>query len=150
MRDIASAESEAEAADVRRVLDELGAGEEAGQRVLEVWNKIDLLPDEVRAFLTARAARERGGAVAVSAVTGEGAKRLIQTLSGLVDEGPVVTIELTAADGEGLAWLYRHGRVLGREDGEGGAVTIRARLDLAALSRFERLRPQAVTAAAAE
>ena len=149
VRDIASAESEAEAADVRRVLDELGAGEEAGQRVLEVWNKIDLLPDEVRAFLTARAARERGGAVAVSAVTGEGAKRLIQTLSGLVDEGPVVTIELTAADGEGLAWLYRHGRVLGREDGEGGAVTIRARLDLAALSRFERLRPQAVTAAAA-
>ena len=43
VRDIASPESEAEAADVREVLAELGAGEATGQRLLEVWNKIDLL-----------------------------------------------------------------------------------------------------------
>ncbi|HET8997298.1 MAG TPA: GTPase HflX, partial [Acetobacteraceae bacterium] len=67
VRDIASAESEAEAGDVRRVLDELGAGDEAGQRVLEAWNKIDLLAPDAREFLTARAARTDVGAVAVSA-----------------------------------------------------------------------------------
>ena len=150
VRDIASAESEAEAADVRRVLDELGAGEETGQRMIEVWNKIDLLPDEARTFLTARAARESGGAEAVSAVTGEGIDQLIGRLAALVDEGPVVTIALSSSDGEGLAWLYRHGRVLARRDDKEGAVVVRTRLDLAALSRFERMRPRAVTAAAAE
>ncbi|HEY1752851.1 MAG TPA: GTPase HflX [Caulobacteraceae bacterium] len=160
VRDIASPDSEAEAADVRRVLDELGAGEEAGQRMLEVWNKIDLLDDEARAFLAARAERAAAGAIAVSAVSGEGIERLTARLASLVDEGPLVTIALAASDGEGLAWLYRHGRVVSREsdgggdgdgDGDGGGeVIVTARLDGAALARFERLRPQALQGAAAE
>ena len=150
VRDIASVEAEAEAADVRRVLDELGAGEEAGQRVLEVWNKIDLLPAEAREFLTARAARSEAGAIAVSAVTGEGIDRLVQRLAALVDEGPLVTLALNAGDGEALAWLYRHGRVVSREAGDEAEVIVTARLDPAALARFERLRPSALTVAAAE
>jgi GTP-binding protein HflX len=149
VRDIASPETEAEAADVRRVLDELGAGEEAGQRMLEVWNKIDLLPDDAREFLAARAARSEAGAVAVSAATGEGIERLTERLAALVDEGPLLTLALDAADGEGLAWLYRHGRVVSREPGDAEVIVI-AKLDPAALARFERLRPHALTAAAAE
>jgi GTP-binding protein HflX len=148
VRDIASPESEAEAADVRRVLDELGAGEAAGQRVLEVWNKIDLLGEEPREFLLARALRAASGAVAVSAVSGEGIEPLTQRLAALVDEGPLITIALSAADGEGLAWLYRHGRVVTRAPDESDVV-ITARLDPAALAKFERLRPRAVLVAAA-
>jgi GTP-binding protein HflX len=148
VRDIAAPESDAEAADVERVLEELGAGEEAGQRVVEVWNKIDLVSDEGREFLAARAMR--AGAVAVSAATGEGCDLLLTRLAALVDEGPVLTIALPASDGEGLAWLYRHGRVLDRQDQENDQVIVRARLDEAALGRFERLRPFAVSAAAAE
>ena len=154
VRDIASPETEAEAADVRRVLEELGAGDEAGQRVLEVWNKIDLLDPEAREFLAARAMRAETGAVAVSAVTGEGIDRLTARLAALVDEGPLVTLALDAADGEALAWLYRHGRVVTREAGEPGseaaALIVTARLDPSALARFERLRPGALAAAAAE
>jgi len=149
VRDIASPESEAEAADVREVLAELGAGEEAGQRVLEVWNKTDLLSHEARAFLAARAGRE-GGAVAVSAATGDGIGRLTERLAALVDEGPLLTLSLAASDGEGLAWLYRHGRVVSREAGEGDDLVVTARLDAAALARFEQLRPSALQAAAAE
>ena len=149
VRDIASPESEAEAADVRKVLDEIGAGEEAGQRVLEVWNKIDLLDDEAREFLEARAMRASSGAAAVSAVSGEGTLRLTARLAALVDEGPLLTIALPAADGEGLAWLYRHGRVVTREP-DASEVVLTARLDPAALAKFERLRPSAVQAAAAE
>ncbi len=150
VRDIAGRDTEAEAADVRAVLDELGVGEEeSGQRVIEVWNKIDLLSDEARAFVTERAGHDRAGAAAVSAVTGEGCGTLVARIAALVDEGPVITISLAASDGEGLAWLYRHGRVLQREEGEGGVI-LHARLDLAALSQFERMRPQAVFAEAAE
>jgi GTP-binding protein HflX len=150
VRDIASADSEAEAADVRRVLEELGAGETAHQRVIEVWNKIDLLPDEARQFLAARAARAETGAIAVSAVTGEGVERLTARLAELVDEGPLISIALAAADGEGLAWLYRHGRVVARADGEAEDVVVTARLAPAALARFETLRPGARIAPAAE
>jgi GTP-binding protein HflX len=150
VRDIASAESEAEAADVRAVLEELGAGEEAGQRVIEVWNKIDLLPSDSRAFLAERTERDDSAAVAVSAVTGEGIERLTTRLAGLVDEGPLLTLSLSASDGEGLAWLYRHGRVVAREPGAGTDVIVTAKLAASALAKFEQLRPSALLAAAAE
>jgi GTPase len=149
VRDIASPESEAEAADVRKVLEELGAGEEAGQRVLEVWNKIDLLPDETREFLARRTELSDSAAVAVSAASGEGIERLTSRLAALVDEGPLLTISLAASDGEGLAWLYRHGRVVTRE-GEGADLIVTAKLAAAALAKFEQLRPSALLAAAAE
>ena len=64
VRDIASEDSEAEAADVRLVLEELGVTDEHGQRLIEVWNKIDLLSPEAHELLTERAAGERSGAVA--------------------------------------------------------------------------------------
>jgi GTP-binding protein HflX len=147
VRDIAAIDTEAEAADVGRVLEELGAGETSGQRVLEVWNKLDLMDPEAARFVAARA--KRAGAAAVSARTGEGVDRLIARLTGLVDEGPVVTILLSAADGEGLAWLYRHGRVISRQ-ARGDETVVRARLDDATLSRFEQMRPAALGAAAAE
>jgi len=150
VRDIASPETEAEAADVRRVLQELGAGPAAGQRLLEVWNKIDLLAPEAREFLAARALRAETGAVAVSAVTGEGVARLSERLAALVDDGPLLTIALAEADGEGLAWLYRHGRVVDRTQGEAEQLIVTARLAPAALAQFESLRPRALIAAAAE
>jgi GTP-binding protein HflX len=150
VRDIASAESEAEAADVRKVLEELDAGEEAGQRVLEVWNKIDLLPDETREFLARRTELSDSAAVAVSAASGEGMERLTGRLATLVDEGPLLTIALQASDGEGLAWLYRHGRVVTRETGDGTDVIVTAKLAAPALAKFEQLRPSALLAAAAE
>ena len=147
VRDIASPESEAEAADVRRVLEELGAGEDAGQRDaggLE-QDRPAGLPTPASSWLPARA-RSEAGAVAVSAATGEGIERLTERLAALVDEGPLLTLALDAADGEALAWLYRHGRVVSREPDEEAGVIVTAKLDPAALARFERLRPQALMA----
>jgi GTP-binding protein HflX len=149
VRDIASPESEAEAADVRTVLEELGAGEESGQRVIEVWNKIDLLAADTRDFLARRTELTDSAAVAVSAASGEGMGRLTARLAALVDEGPLLTISLAASDGEGLAWLYRHGRVVTRE-GEGSALIVTAKLAASALAKFEQLRPSALLPAAAE
>jgi GTP-binding protein HflX len=151
VRDIAAPDSEAEAADVRAVLEELGAGGEvSGQRVLEVWNKMDLLTPEARECLPVRAERAQIGAIAVSAVTGEGVARLAERLAELVDEGPLLTIALAASDGEGLAWLYRHGRVVDRAASDEAEMIVKARLAPAALARFESLRPRALIAAAAE
>ncbi len=140
VRDIATVDSEAQSHDVAAVLDQIGVKAEDGRNILEVWNKIDLLEPQAREE-TVELAR-RHGAVAVSCVSGEGLAGLLSAVAALIDDGPERTFELDAADGEALAWLYRHGRVTDRrESGEGLAIT--ARLDSQALGRFEQMRPSA-------
>ena len=142
VRDIASIDSEAQAADVEKVLDEIGFDPEDEEvTLIEVWNKIDLMPDDERE--EAKGAARREGAMAVSAITGEGCEPLLNHLALLVDETPEIDVTLEPGAGEALAWLYRHGRVTDRHDGEDGSLTLRARLDAQALGRFERLFPGA-------
>jgi GTP-binding protein HflX len=155
VRDIAGPDTEAQKADVEDVLKELGGGPDSGRAIVEVWNKVDLLSEDDRAGLLARAVRRGEGstgapAVAVSAVTGEGCAHLLQFLTELVDRGAPIEACLEAGEGEALAWLYRHGRVLERSDEEDGAVRVSVRLDSQALGRFERLFPDARLREAAE
>jgi GTP-binding protein HflX len=147
VRDISSSHTETEAADVVTVLEELGLGPDSGRRLIEVWNKVDLLDASARQDLGVSA--RRIGALPLSAVSGEGIDDLLRRLAELVDDGPEITFHLAAADGEALAWLYRHGRVVGRSEDAGG-TRVRARLDPQALGRFQRMRPQAELPAAAE
>jgi len=146
VRDIASDASESQARDVETVLATLGVGaEEAAARVVEVWNKIDLLDEDDKLVLEARArrAREAGGppAFLVSAETGEGTPALLAYLAARVDAGPASEMLLPLDDGRALAWLYRHGRVMGREEEE-GAVRVSVKLDERAAGQFERLFPE--------
>jgi len=146
VRDISSEESEAQAQDVRDVLKQLGAGEH-GQVLIEVWNKLDLMDEDDREALAARARRSEADvehmAVAVSAVTGEGCERLLGVLARLVDDDAAIEADLDASDGAALAWLYRHGRVTRREERPDGGLRLEVRLDPQALGRFERLYPHA-------
>ena len=154
VRDIAGPDSEAQAADVAKVLEEIGAGEGSGHILVEVWNKIDLVVSEEREALIARASRATQAraqiVVPVSAISGEGIDALLTTLADLVDQGEPVTAQLPANDGRALAWLYRHGRIVDRTDAEDGTVRLSVRLDLQALGQFERLFPAALTSHVAE
>jgi GTP-binding protein HflX len=157
VRDIAGASSAAEAADVRQVLEQLGVDEQAG-RLIEVWNKIDQLAEEDRQVILARADRSAaapkaaGGtaAVAVSALTGEGASNLLNQVASRVDVADPVDLHLSAGEGEALAWLYRNGRVVERRETDDGALDLCVRLDAPALGRFDRLFPGARLKQAAE
>jgi GTP-binding protein HflX len=142
VRDIESPDSEAQSLDVADVLTELGIEAGVERRVLEVWNKIDLAPPSERAELVVRAAR--AGAVALSAVTGEGIDALLERLAAMVDAGPDLVFRLRPSDGEAVAWLYQHGRVTNRTADEADGLLITARLDPQALGRFEQLRPGAL------
>jgi GTP-binding protein HflX len=147
VRDIAGSDSLAQRADVDKVLAEIGIDAASGRRVVEVWNKIDLLSADVREDIAEHAARV--GALAVSADSGEGMDALLERLGDLVDEGPELMFELASEDGEALAWLYRYGRVTAREE-NGAGVMVSARLDSQALGRFEQMRPLAQIRALAE
>jgi GTP-binding protein HflX len=140
VRDIAGHNSAAEAADVQEVLRQIGLDDHM-DRVLEIWNKADQLASEDRGVTQTRAVR--AGAVVVSALTGEGMDDLRLRLTQCVDTSEALDLTLSSGDGEALAWLYRHGRVLSREDGEGD-MTLTVKLDAMARGRFERLFPQAL------
>ncbi|HEY8571445.1 GTPase HflX [Phenylobacterium sp.] len=142
VRDIASEESQAQAADVRTVLERLGVDMDE-RRILEVWNKVDLLPQEDRGDLAGDARRAHPPAIPVSAVTGEGADELLRAVSALVDEAPPVDVYAPAGEGAAIAWLYRHGRVVERNDGKDGSVRLAVSLSPQALGQFEQLFPQA-------
>lgn len=144
VRDLSSPETEAEAADVADVLAQLKA-EEGEQVLVEVWNKIDRLDGEARDALQAKSRRARDigelPAVALSAITGEGCEDLRDLLARLVDEDAPLDADLAPGQGEALAWLYRHGRVVSRSDRPDGGLHLEVRLDQQALGRFERLYP---------
>jgi GTP-binding protein HflX len=147
VRDIASEDSDAQAADVEQVLSQLGL-EEGSKTLIEVWNKIDLMDPEDRAVAEIRA--RRAEAQPVSAVTGEGTDALLKRIAALVDQAKPIELVLGAADGEALAWLYRNGRVETRESLDDGSTRVLARLDPQALGRFERQFPQMPFKLAAE
>ncbi|MEW5684218.1 MAG: GTPase HflX [Pseudomonadota bacterium] len=142
VRDIASEESQAEAEDVRAVLSRLDVDMDE-RRILEVWNKADLLSEDEQQDLVRDARRAQPPAVVVSAVTGEGCDALLATISGLVDEAPPVDVRTPPGDGAAVAWLYRHGRVIEREEDEDGATRLSVSLTAQALGQFEQLFPQA-------
>ncbi|MES2033423.1 MAG: GTPase HflX [Pseudomonadota bacterium] len=148
VRDIANPDTDAQKRDVEKVLAELKVTREEDRRIIEVWNKADMLSADDRD--DAEGAARRNEAALVSAVTGEGCEALLRRLASLVDVTPEIDVVLSNADGEALAWLYRHGRVMGRHDGGEGDLHLRVRLDGQALGRFERLFPDATVAEAAE
>lgn len=138
VRDIASPDTVAQSQDVEAVLKQIEQPEGKDRRVLEVWNKIDLLDPEAREAIEGQAARANIDAVAVSAWTGEGIEPLRSAIADRIDDDPETEVTLEPSQGEALAWLYEHGRVTGREtDGE-GRMRLTVRLDPLAMGRFEQ------------
>jgi GTP-binding protein HflX len=142
VRDAAHPDSQAQRADVLAVLEGIQAGSEFGQPVIEVLNKIDLLADAERTTLANQAQRTAAPVLLVSAVTGEGCDALAAEIERrLAAAKEVMDVALPAGDGRAIAWLYRHGEVLDRND-DNETVRIRVRLDPAQASRLrERLGP---------
>ena len=135
VRDASHAESAAQKADVLTVLSELGIEAGSDRPFIEILNKVDLLPAEVRAGLLAANVRA-DGPVAVSAVTGDGLDQLQARFERALT-GANIRFRLTLphADGEGLAWVYRHAQVLKRADKPTG-VELTLAIDPQDVGRF--------------
>ncbi len=135
VRDAAHPDSEAQAQDVRAVLNRMvkdGALDEAWpNRTIEVLNKADLLGG-VEAIV-------QGGDFAVSALQGEGIPRLLAAIEARLDDrDEILDIDIPVSDGARLAWAYRHGEVLRRDDDE-THVHLRLKLSAADKARFAGL-----------
>ncbi|EPX86160.1 GTP-binding protein HflX [Rubellimicrobium thermophilum DSM 16684] len=118
VRDIAHPQSEAQARDVEAILASLGVAESTP--LIEVWNKIDLLPEEMRDRIAIRSGREPA-VFPVSALTGEGIAPLLSAVAARLDDPrSEEDLFLPHAEGRLRAWLHDQGVVLGEEEAEGG------------------------------
>jgi len=121
VRDAAHDETEAQKADVLKVLSDLGVEPGRDRPFIEILNKIDLLESDVRAGLQARGRARADAAIAVSALTGTGIDILLARFEqALTRDNILLRLRLSPEDGEGLAWAYRHGQVRERHDREAG------------------------------
>jgi GTP-binding protein HflX len=135
VRDAAHPDSAAQRADVVTVLEDMvadGALDADWQsRTIEVMNKADLMGGVD--FVP-----ERNGAVAVSAITGEGLDALKAAIDQRIAAGmELADYDIAPQDGARLAWLYQHGEVVDRQDAD-AAVHVTVRLLPADRARFER------------
>jgi len=141
VRDVSNPETEAQKSDVEQVLGHI-LPELDRSKMLEVWNKIDLLDAESKEILYTRAITDRADnkPLPVSAVTGEGIEALLATVAQLVDAaGEEMNIVLEPQQGDVLAFLYSQGRVLDRFEDEDGRVHLRVKLSDQAFGRYEKL-----------
>lgn len=100
-------------AEVEKILKDLGV---ADRPRLHALNKIDQLTEAQRAQLESqvhRTARADGGAVLVSAKTGEGVEGLLRRIDEAVPVDPMlhILLRLPITDGRTLAMVYSLGRV---------------------------------------
>jgi GTP-binding protein HflX len=118
VRDISHEVTENQAEDVRVILDVLAVRQEIPQ--LEIWNKIDLMPEDLAEAARTRALRD-DSVLTLSALTGEGIDNLLETLTEKLREAAHHTqLSLTFAQGKKRAWLFARELVTSETQSETG------------------------------
>ncbi len=130
VRDISHAETDAQRADVEGVLVDLGlTARLADSRIIEVWNKIDLLSPVTREEALHAAQFAETTAIPSSAVTGEGLEALLAAIDErLGRDDVIIDVVVPAHQGKLLSWLYQNADVLERRATETGDVSCRVRI----------------------
>lgn len=125
LRDISDPDTAAQAEDVERILADLGVDVGDGDRVIEVWNKIDQLDAGSRERLLETGNEPGKSPVAISAITGEGLDALMALIEKRVSgELRSVDITLSPAQLRFLDWIYRNSEVVNRTDNDDGSVSL--------------------------
>lgn len=129
VRDISHGDTQTQKDEVEEILAGLGinsgteddsnGGDDENETVIpviEAWNKWDLLSGSQRENIL-ETERGQGPHCLISALTGEGAEQLSQMISEiLIAANRLRTIKVPLSDGQKLAWLHAHGKVISVEE----------------------------------
>lgn len=139
VRDISHPDTAEQASDVQDILANLGIKPDVP--LIEVWNKMDLLPPD-QAALLADPAHRRKNTVTVSALTGAGMEALRGAITAALAQAKI-SAYITVPFGAGAARAWLHGAGLVTEEQTGDAdwqiSTLWRAIDAA---RFSSLFPQ--------
>jgi GTP-binding protein HflX len=150
VRDIADHASASQRADVIAVLGGLGIEAEAEpDRIIEVWNKADLLDDAALKRIAGEA--KRVSAVLVSAVTGFGLDALRAAIERKLNRArQTIEIMLKPDEGSLSNWIYENCEVVARSALDEGITALRIRVPSEKRDRLARLAGPARLRLAAE
>jgi GTPase len=139
VRDIADKTSGSQRTDVNAVLAELGIDAEGEpDRLLEAWNKADLLDDI--ALRRAQNDSRRAGAILVSAVTGQGLDALRSEIERRLNlRRETVEITLKPEEGSLSNWIYENCEVVTRSELGDGITSLRIRVPPEKRDKLARL-----------
>lgn len=133
--DVSSPDHEAQHADVVDILESLEIEYETDPRIIEIYNKIDLLDEEERQEIT-RKCTHNDNRFAISAQTGQGIETLLQAIAKTISaSNQISTFHIPYADGHALAWLHERAEMLERTEDEKGTLC-RVRISPENKSRF--------------
>ena len=136
VRDASSAMVDEQKVQVEKVLGELDV---KGKPVIEVMNKIDLLPPEERARLAG--GQQRGGPVAVSGLMKMGLNELLTAIDEALLVDPLVEASFRVPQSEGaLLAALEAGAVVREKSFEGNLVFLTARGPASLIDRYRRFR----------
>ena len=120
VRDISHPASDEQARDVEKIITSMGVSETTP--VLELWNKVDLLPAEDAQALMTRAERN-ADIFSLSALSGQGTEKVLEAIAATLNasaEAEELTLDHT--DGKRRAWLYAQGVVMSEETRENDSL----------------------------
>ncbi|MEP1443182.1 MAG: GTPase HflX [Hyphomicrobiales bacterium] len=136
VRDISHEDSHAQSQDVTSVLADLDVDianpdtlEKNQQAYVEVWNKIDLLSDDEKAFSYAKSEGRGFPTIKlISAHTGEGIKELLDYFKEVLEANQTTrTVTLAGEQLANMHYAYSLGTVLSCDTAEDGSVTIKVK-----------------------
>jgi len=130
VRDVANPDHQAQGLDVIGVLNELGL--QADKPIIEVWNKIDLLPHQAgdEFNVAAQPVGKVTGVVPVSALTGAGLDKLLEMIEGtLGQEARTYRVHVPFTAGADIGWLYGHAEIITTEEPDETGTTYEVRVD---------------------
>lgn len=134
VRDMACEDSTHQKRDVIQVLEDLGIGKALEHDMIEVANKIDLLPAKQRATLA-----ERPELVLISAAKEQGLSDLLQAIAEQLNREDVgICFIIPPEEGKLLAWVHQHSKIL-NDHSDGYAMRLEAKIALKELGRFEKM-----------
>ncbi len=151
VRDVANRDNEQQGRDVLKVVADLGVNPDKTP-IIEVWNKIDLLDEEEERQIALKPLGKVKAHICVSAKTGKGMDRLLETIEAtLAEKSQVFHVSVPHDMGEDIGWIYGHGEVLAQsnnidEPGTIFEVRVSPRHRVAFLRRFKgRIGPSVIT-----
>lgn len=151
VRDISDPLTARRREEVMDVLNQIGAGPDHGQALIEVWNKADLLPESQYEDITALAERARTEAsltdsFVVSCLSGEGIEALVAGVEeALTRSDEVLDVKITPKLFSARAWLHENGHVIEETAGEAGSVAMTVRLTESDAGKFRAKHAELIT-----
>lgn len=127
---------EAQKSDVIKIMKDLGVEYDQDERIIEVYNKSDLLDEEQLENFERVCKTSNVPSCIISSSSNQGIDKLLEEIAGITSSNTShVTYKIDIKDGKSIAWLYENGEIIDRSDSE-EALSISLNLDNSFIEKF--------------